>query len=1490
MRVIDVSHLRLVNRTLIFFLMLGYVFICSAQFGGGNGTEENPFIINRPVHLNSIRGDFLEANFLQTDHIDLSPDALIDEDWYNQETGWRPLGWSLDDDNQQVVDHFTGVYDGGGYEIRNMTINRPDYNSQALFYIATGAVLRNIRMIDVDLRGRRNGGAIVGNLRSGSLMENCYSSGQLNSPNNQWQHGGLTGDAFNSTIRNSHSSANVTSGGGRCGGIAGWLNSSHVINCFATGNVSAPNSGVAGGLVGLIQRWGDGEGASSIVNSYAIGRVTANNQMGGLVGVAQGAFTISDSYWNTQTTGMNNSPGGGTGRTTDEMTFPYGGEPRTFANWDFEEIWHHDNEHNINNGYPFLDADFDEGEFAGGEGTEDSPWLISNPNHLNNVRNYLGEEHADKFFLQTSEIDLDVAPYNEEDGWVPIGSSLENSFRGTFDGAGHAITGLMIDREESNNQGLFGFSSEATISNMVIIDADVTGQDWAGILTGYSRNDNISGCYTTGSVTGRNRVGGLIGLTFSSTTIEHSFSSADVTGLGWVGGLIGENNGSEVSNCYSRGSVNASLRAGGLVGVNTNEATIAFSYSTGSVTAPNFVGGLVGTNDAEVRNSYWDVQTSNQQLSAGGIGRNTEEMVFPYGDETYTGWDFDDVWSNDVHREINNGYPILHYQFIQIFAGGYGTQEHPWQVVTAEHLASINNFLGQQHSNKYFIQTENIDLGEAPWNVGAGWEPIGNNENRFTANYNGDNYSINNLRIGRDMQYQALFGFTEGAVLTNISLKNVNINADSYTGGLIGRAQETSVTNCFVEGDVTGTQYVGGIAGLLSEDSQVISSYTAGKIIGQSEQTRVGGIAGHKANSSITDSYSAMVVTGNQTQIGGLVGYDESGAIIRSYAVGFVSARDPQEGIGGLAGVAGETEVTGSFWNIYSTGQAESAGGGTGLSTPAMVAQATYEEAGWDFDDVWAITNGQTFPFLAYQEEPALHNMPGPYNLQAEEDEEEGEVALSWNMIGQPQRYNIYRNNERIASVNHPVNDYDDTNPPQNVDLTYYVTALYVEDDDVHETAQSNLAAAFLAPGFAGGDGTEEDPFQIDSASLLNNVRFFLDSHYIQTADIDLGEAPWNQGEGWMPIGSSTDRFTGSFNGNDLTISNLTILREAGNIGLFSYTDGAVLENINLVDVSINSRTQTGALAGVIDNDTVVRNCSSTGDITIDGAHRHIGGLVGWNINSMVTDSYSHVNIQGGERAGGLVGWLNGGHARNSFATGIVNVTTGVSGGLVGLIQTWGTGQGNGTIANCYATGNVTGTTQMGGLVGTITIAGEIITDSYSIGRVNGAGGGLVGQSNQANTVVNSHWDVETSGRETSPGGGTGLLTRQMIYPYDLNEAFVRWDFENIWRQDVDYVHDQNPGVNNGYPYLHFQAVEPWQLDTPEVNIEIRMIDGVKHVFLSWEAVEEAESYRIYSSVNIEEDTWGDPIHITDENHHSQPIGENRRMFFRVIASAHEAP
>lgn len=266
---------------------------------------------------------------------------------------------------------------------------------------------------------------------------------------------------------------------------------------------------------------------------------------------------------------------------------------------------------------------------------------------------------------------------------------------------------------------------------------------------------------------------------------------------------------------------------------------------------------------------------------------------------------------------------------------------------------------------------------------------------------------------------------------------------------------------------------------------------------------------------------------------------------------------------------------------------------------------------------------------------------------------------------------------------------------------------------------------------FAGGSGTEEDPYLVETADHLNNVREFLDSQFKQIMDINLDIAPYNIGEGWVPIGSTNNYFTGIYDGQDYTITNLYINRpDEPGMGLFNSTsNSSEISNLGVENVDITGYSHVGAL--VTWNQATINNCHTSGSVT--GDYLYTGGLVACHVDNNITNCFSSCDVTGNVQVGGLVGG-SGSIIESCYSSGSVE-GNGTVGGLVG--------SNNNIIINCYSTGNVYGVNdRIGGLVG--AMQGSII-DSYCTGDVTGTlqVGGLVGWS-WFGPISNSYYNYES--------------------------------------------------------------------------------------------------------------------------------------------------
>ncbi len=401
----------------------------------------------------------------------------------------------------------------------------------------------------------------------------------------------------------------------------------------------------------------------------------------------------------------------------------------------------------------------------------------------------------------------------------------------------------------------------------------------------------------------------------------------------------------------------------------------------------------------------------------------------------------------------------------------------------------------------------------------------------------------------------------------------------------------------------------------------------------------------------------------------------------------------------------------------------------------------------------------------------------------------------------------------------------------------------------------------------AAGDGSSGSPYEITTLENLywlsqqegnsDATGVYWSRNYIQTADINASSTnTWDGGAGFSPIGNHSVPFTGSYDGQGLTVSGLFINRpEINYIGLFGYGNGSgTIENLGVINVNVTGKNYVGGLLGAVDYYTV-NNCNSSGTVT---GNTSVGGLVGnihdTNSGGVVSNCYNTGSVSGSDDIGGLAGF-NGCLVRNCYNTGSVSGSGGSIGGLIGyayyasVVNSYNTGLvtgegnrvgglvGNNTASgiqksynsgsvtgndrvggligvqyltgptNCYNTGSVTGNDRVGGLVGMFDY--HTISNCYSTGLVNGISnvGGLIGDYSSGSTNVrNSFWDTQTSGLSNSVLG-TGKTTIEMTNLATFTDEStvgldVAWDFVN--NPNDDSANNDfwiiNATKNGGYP------------------------------------------------------------------------------------------
>lgn len=644
-----------------------------------------------------------------------------------------------------------------------------------------------------------------------------------------------------------------------------------------------------------------------------------------------------------------------------------------------------------------------------GDGSASYPYIVMTLEQLNSIRNDLTAQYRLGADIDASE----TIDWNGGNGFEPIGGNGDSAsqFTGVFDGAGHIIRNLTVNRPATDLVGLFGIVGPGGIVRDVgleggsvtgklntgglagrnlgeVASSFVTGsvsssEGVVGGLVGYSGiGSTVNASYASGAVDGPVYVGGLVGR--NDGAIRESHASGTVSGIDIVGGLAGGNEGGQISQSYAAGTVNGSgNNAGGLVGYNlsgivtrsyaigdvngqinvgglagnTDFGGISESYATGSVNGQVRAGGLIGQNNGgELTDSFWDRETT---LQSSACGYNNEgypgttctatalTVAEALTQSSYSAWDFTNVWFmiDGATR------PFLRSEWSRTIGNAHQLQLMAMNVSADYTLARDIDF------GAVLTDDSRSDMWATGSGIGAGFVPVGSDYHApFTGKFDGANQAIKNLRINRpDADFVGLFGYLgSGGVVRNAGLEGGFISGRYSTGALVGESLGGTIAQAYSSVDVSGDSNVGGVVGQNNIGGIVRQSFATGRITGQ---FAVGGLTGRNEKGAINDAYSTGSVNGS-SEVGGLVGRNV-GSINRAYAVGRVTANGGS--VGGLVGRNFEPVIASAY-------DSETSGhGDTGKGTPTMTAEmkrrATFE-SNWDFNTIWTIEEGRSYPTL----------------------------------------------------------------------------------------------------------------------------------------------------------------------------------------------------------------------------------------------------------------------------------------------------------------------------------------------------------------------------------------------------------------------------------------------------------------------------------------------------------------------------------------------
>lgn len=311
---------------------------------------------------------------------------------------------------------------------------------------------------------------------------------------------------------------------------------------------------------------------------------------------------------------------------------------------------------------------------------DNGTYLVTNPYELQAMAADLSASYRLAADIDASQ----TASWYDGKGFDPVGglggNNSENQFNGSFDGDGHVVENLTIDRPSTTPVGLFG-GLDASAGGVVLKNVDITGDQAVGSVVGADGGINaggVSDCYATGTVDGNGAVGGVVG--FTRYSVSRCGAAVDVSGQGRVGGLVGETAGESysVTDSYATGTVTGNQGVGGLVGGWSGPYSgglptagdISTSFATGVVSGTTDVGGVIGAkapNDANsgattLTNTFWDLDVTNQTAGVGNAsdtgttGLNTADMQGTAASSNLSGFDFSGTWATVTGPD---DYPVL---------------------------------------------------------------------------------------------------------------------------------------------------------------------------------------------------------------------------------------------------------------------------------------------------------------------------------------------------------------------------------------------------------------------------------------------------------------------------------------------------------------------------------------------------------------------------------------------------------------------------------------------------------------------------------------------------------------------------------------------------------------------------------------------------------------------------------------------------------------
>ncbi len=612
------------KKLVIFLLSVFFIYLIADPIPPlGDGTEADPYeicCIENLLWVSTYDIFWLPGlYYVQINDINASETSS-----WNSGSGFPPIG--------ATGSYFQANFDGLGHTIDSLYINYHPDNAIGFFARTDSASICNLNLTNLYVRGYDYTGGlagicdnsnidgvsiqgnVVGHTRVGmltgysyhSFIDNCNITGDLDG----WHIlGGVTG-SLNGIIFNCTSEVTID-GVDTAGGIAGSIGQSVLYNCVAVSEIDVNDS--AGGISYSFRN-------SEIYDCYAEFSIEAASNYSGLA-VDRDYSSVINSYYNYETSLFNDEHAVTYGALTDAL----------FNDWLANEM--------------SLEID----QYL--ELYSDDIYEINDEEDLTCLLPFGEDEHN---FILMADLDLAEMP----NFYIP-------SFKGSFNGNGHIISGLNITHSQLDGTGFFGYIDCSDVSDLQLSNINVSGHYNSGGLAGESRDSNFTNCSVTGSMQGYYFIGGIAGLA-NYTNFTYCSFSGEVTGSGNVGGIAGRCEYSTLELDYVTGQINADDYTGGLIGYGSgNELTESFvqveisgesntgglaggfhqgvlenCYVLGSVIGQSVTGGLIGRSfDSEISFCYARAVMEPALYTGGLIGYNTSDICLCIWDNELSGCD-----------------------------------------------------------------------------------------------------------------------------------------------------------------------------------------------------------------------------------------------------------------------------------------------------------------------------------------------------------------------------------------------------------------------------------------------------------------------------------------------------------------------------------------------------------------------------------------------------------------------------------------------------------------------------------------------------------------------------------------------------------------------------------------------------------------------------------------------------------------------------------